>query len=95
MRPPARHYPDVIGTRNLDMGLAGDFDGDSRVEVLLPTRELTHLAAIQHAPDGTQLVWTLAAQGLISTNLAAVTHLDGAISPGVGTEGARLIIWGP
>ena len=85
----------VIDTRNLDMGLAGDFDGDSRVEVLLPTQELTHLVAIQHTPGSARLVWTLAAQGLISTNLAAVTHPDGAISLGIGTEDARLRIWGP
>ena len=85
----------VIGTRNLDMGLAGDFDGDSRVEVLLPTQDLTNLAAIRHTPDGARLAWTLAAQGVTGTNLAAVTHPDGAISLGVGTEDGRLRIWGP
>ena len=85
----------VIGTRNLDMGLAGDFDGDGIVEVLLPTQERTQLGAVRHTAGGALLVWFLPANGTISTNLAAVTHSDGSISLGIGTEEAKLRIWGP
>ena len=85
----------VLGTRNLDMGLAGDFDGDGAVEVLLPTQERTQLAAVRHTAGGALLVWFLPANGMISTNLAAVTHSDGSISLGIGTEEAKLRIWGP
>ena len=85
----------VIGTRNLGMGLAGDFDGDGMIEILLPTQERMQLAAIQHVSDGAQLAWSLFTQGVISANLAAVTHSGGGISLGIGTEDARLRIWGP
>jgi len=77
------------------MGLAGDFDGDGAVEVLLPTQDRTQLGAVRHTSDGTQLVWLFPAPGVIGTNLAAVTHADGSISLGIGTEDARLRIWGP
>ena len=36
----------TIGSRNLDRGAAGDFDGDGQVELLLPNQALTELGAL-------------------------------------------------
>jgi hypothetical protein len=42
----------VIGTRNLDMAAAGDFDGDGRFELLLPNQQRTTLGGIRRTEDG-------------------------------------------
>jgi len=85
----------VIGSRNLDMGLLGDFDGDGLIEALLPNQERTELAGIRRTEDGAQAVWSIPAGGIISTNLAAVTLDDGRIVPGVGRQDGVLRIWIP
>lgn len=85
----------VIGSRNLDMALAGDFDGDQQVEVLLPDQSRTALGAVRRSTGGAEVVWTLPAGGVISTNLAAVSFPDGRIAAGVGREDAVLRVWTP
>ena len=55
----------VIGTRNLDMAAAGDFDGDGYVELLLPNQARTELGAIRRTGDGadteagSEVLWSL------------------------------------
>lgn len=85
----------VIGSRNLDMALAGDFDGDQQVEVLLPDQSRTALGAVRRSTGGAEVVWTLPAGGVISTNLAAVSFPDGRIAAGVGRDDAVLRVWTP
>ena len=85
----------VIGTRNLDMAIAGDFDGDQWVEVLLPDQLKIELGAIRRTSDGAELAWTLPVGGMVSTNLAAVTYPDGRIAVGVGRNDAVLRVWAP
>lgn len=85
----------VIGSRNLDMALTGDFDGDQRIEVLLPDQSRTALGAVRRTSDGAELTWTLPVGGEVSSNLAAVSFLDGRIAVGVGRNDAVLRIWTP
>lgn len=85
----------VIGTRNLDMALAGDFDGDGYVEVLLPTQDRSVLGAIRRTMDGAQVVWSLPVGGIVSTNLTAVSFPGGGIAVGVGREDGVLRVWVP
>jgi hypothetical protein len=82
----------IIGTRNLDMAAAGDFDGDGRVEVLLPNQARTELAAIRRTgtDPGAEVVWSLALDGEMITNLGAVTLPGGDLAIGMGQENGIL-----
>jgi len=83
-----------IGSRNLDTAVAGDFDGDGRIELLLPNQALTELGAVRHTPTGARVVWTLPLSQQISTNLAAVTLADDRLALGLG-YGQTLRLWLP
>ena len=41
-----------IGARNLDMAVAGDFDGDGRVELLVTNQTLEEIGGIRRTLDG-------------------------------------------
>jgi hypothetical protein len=84
-----------LGSRNLDMAVAGDFDGDGGVELLLPDQEQASLGAIRRVPGGADEAWTVPVGGGISTNLATATFPDGTLAVGVGHEGDQLRLWLP
>ncbi len=85
----------VIGSRNLDMAVAGDFNGDGQLEIVLPNQERTRIAGIQHMAEGAQEVWSLPLDGTLVTNLAAVTLPDGNLALAAGTDDGRLRVWMP
>ena len=85
----------VLGSRNLDMAAAGDFDGDGRVELLVPDQTLTHLGAIRHTAAGAEIGWSLELGGRLSTNLAAIRFANGTMAVGAGREDKVLRIWLP
>lgn len=85
----------VMTTRNLDMGVAGDFDGDGHAELLLPDQARGQLGAIRHDADGATVAWTLPVDGQVTTNLAAVTLENGGLPVGVGRADGVLRIWQP
>lgn len=85
----------VIGSRNLDMGVAGDFDGDGRQELLLPNQSRVELGAIRRTADGAVVAWSLPTDGIVVTNVAAVATSDGALQVGIGRANNVLRIWGP
>jgi hypothetical protein len=82
-----------LGSSNLDMAAAGDFDGDGRVELLVPEPSYERLAAIRRTGDGAQVVWALDLGGALSTNIATATSGNGQIAVGVGTDDGVLRIW--
>ncbi|WP_406656315.1 hypothetical protein V7O62_10695 [Methanolobus sp. ZRKC2] len=82
-----------IGSRNLDMAVAGDFDGDGNIELLLPSQDFESLGAIRHTEEGAEVVWQLSPGGKLSTNLAGVQLRDGSIAVGAGTEDGKLRVW--
>ena len=83
----------VLGSRNLDMAIAGDFDGDGRTELLLPDQALTGLGAIRRTSEGTEIAWTVSVDGRLKTNVAAVTLPDGGMEVGIGRADGTLRIW--
>jgi hypothetical protein len=89
----------VIGTRNLDMAAAADFDGDGQIELLLPDQARRTLGAIVrttgNGDSGARLAWTLPVDGLVVTNLAAVAQENGQLAVGVGRADGVLRIWAP
>jgi hypothetical protein len=85
----------VIGTRNLDMAVAGDFDGDGQVELLLPNQARSELGAIHRTSDGAEVAWSLPLSSRLVTNFGGVTLPNGSIAIGVGLENGILRIWSP
>ncbi len=85
----------VLGSRNLDMAVAGDFDGDGQMELLLPVQDRTMLAGIQRTTTGAAQAWTVGVGGVAATNLAAVTLPDGLLALGVGREDGTVRLWLP
>ncbi len=83
----------VIGSPNLDMAAAGDFDGDGRVELLLPTQNRLELAAIQHSAEGATAVWSLPLPDQMVSNVAAATLPNGQTVVGIGLANNTLRIW--
>ncbi len=84
-----------IGSRNLDMAVAGDFDGDGRLELLIPDNGYQNLGAIQRSVQGADLIWTLPIGAPLTTNLATVTQADGAMAVGLGRADNILRLWLP
>jgi endonuclease YncB( thermonuclease family) len=85
----------VLGSRNLDMTAAGDFDGDGRLELLLPDQARTSLGAIRRNPGGAEVAWKVSLGERMSTNLAAVVFPDGTLGVGAGHVGNKLRLWLP
>lgn len=85
----------AIGSRNFDQALAGDFDGDGYIELLLPNQAMTELGAVRQLPGGAEVSWTVPVGDRMSTNLAAVALFDGGLAVGVGHAGGVLRIWLP
>lgn len=79
---------------NIDMSLAGDFDGDSQIELLVPSEDFTRLGAIAHV--GAQDVrrkWEVQIGGGLMTNVSAVNDGAGHVLVGVGHSNKGLRIW--
>ncbi len=82
-----------IGSRNLDMALAGDFDGDGSVELAVPTQDLSQLGFIRRTVDGAEVAWTLPIGGVAATNIAAATAEDGRLALGLARKDGVLRVW--
>lgn len=82
----------VLGSRNLDMAVAADFDRDGNIELILPNQSRNELAAVRHGPGGAEAVWTLPLGSRISSNLSAVS-IDDELMLGAGLDNGTLRIW--
>ena len=78
-----------IGSRNLDSAIAGDFNNDGTIELLVPDQSHMNLAII--SLNG--VLATLPLDGVLTSNLSA-TEIDGKLYIGAGTQG-NLRIWIP
>lgn len=81
-----------LGLRNLDMALAGDFDGDGVQEILVPSTDYLEVRAIVLEQGQAVDKDFRPAGGKISTNFSAAM-LDGKLIWGVGTENGKLRVW--
>ena len=83
----------LIGSRNLDSAVAGDFDGDGKMELVLPSSDYTSIGAIQHTPQGAKVIWQLQAGSRVLSNLSGLS-VGGRLLLAAGLEGKRLRVWG-
>lgn len=83
----------VIGSRNLDMALAGDFDGDGRLEIVLPTQDLTRLVGLQIEGETWAERWSFDLGGKLSSNSLAFVDENTRLGVAVGTDAGELRIW--
>ena len=84
------------GSRNLDMALAADFDGDGNVELLIPSRDRMALVALRRTGDSVAEAWQLPLDSQLATNLAAVELSGGSdsqIGLGAVTADGELFVW--
>jgi hypothetical protein len=92
-------YPGItshtIGSRNLDLAAAGDFDGDGLSELLVLSPDLSEFVAVRRTKSGAEEVWRLPLDGFISSNLAGAPLSDGSIAIGAGRSDNVLRIWLP
>ncbi len=74
----------VIGSRNLDMGIVADGDGDGRLDVIVPTSDRSAVAVMTRTEEDVA-VTVVPVDGRIVSNLAARTtddRLDLAVATG-------------
>jgi hypothetical protein len=84
-----------IGSRNLDSAVAGDFDGNGRIEIVVPDQSQTALAGVEWAEAGLNIAWEAPLGGRLSTNIAAVELRGGGFALGIGHDQNLLRIWYP
>ena len=68
-----------IGSRNLDTAVAGDLDGDGRVELLVPDDPQRELAGLRRVEEGVEEAWRLPLGGRLTSNLCAVAGPNGVV----------------
>jgi hypothetical protein len=83
----------IIGWPNLDMAVAGDFDGDGQPEIVLGDQSLQTLNGLQRTESGVTVSWTLNLPGTLTSNLAAVALPDGRLALAAGTSEGKVMIW--
>ena len=83
------------GSRNLDLGVAGDFDGDGRVELLLPDRSMSRLAGIRRTATGAKEAYSVPLGGTMASNPATAMLPDGKMIVGIGRKDGVLRLWLP
>lgn len=85
----------VIGSRNLDMGVAGDFDGDGRLELVVPTQDRLQIASVIHDEISTaRQSWIVDLPAQLTTNLSA-TNVGNTLLLGAGCADTSLSFWIP
>ena len=84
-----------IGSRNLDLGIVADADGDGTLDVVLPTDDRSTIGILTRTPDGVEIRAEVPLPGRMSTNLAVTPTpgAEGALTFAVGTDEAVLRIW--
>lgn len=85
----------AYGSRNLDGGLAADFDGDGLVELLVPTDDRRTLVSLRRTRRGAEEAFRLPVGGRVASNVFGFRDAADRISVGVGRTDGTVRVWGP
>ncbi|MEL6272475.1 MAG: hypothetical protein AAGK74_01105 [Chloroflexota bacterium] len=85
----------AIGSRNLDMGVAADFNGNGKPELVVTDQSRQNVTAVENTQQGVTEVWRLPLGDTITTNIATVPLADGTLAIAVGNRAGVLRIWTP
>ncbi len=83
----------IIESRNLDMAIAGDFDGDNALEVIVPDNAMLNLGGLRRVESGAEVDWVLPIGSKLTSNLAAAVLHNGRIVLGAGRADGVLRLW--
>ena len=83
----------MLGSRNLDLAVVADADGDGRLEVVAPIPSRTELGVIARVDAGTDVEFTVELGARLSSNFGAVDHPDGGATYVAGTDDGLLRFW--
>lgn len=86
----------VIGSRNLDQGLAGDFNGNGTPELVVTDQAQQNVVGLENSLQGVAEVWRLPlteSGNTLSTNFAAVRRPDGTLALAAGANNNVLRVW--
>ena len=80
-----------IGSRNLDMALTGDFNGDGKTEVLVPSQDFSRLLSIRRTASGSEIDYTQYLESTLSTNIAGF-EVDGVGQLAIGLTNGDFVL---
>jgi hypothetical protein len=83
-----------LGSRNLDLAVIVDADGDDVEELVAPTGDLQELVGLFLTEDGVGESWRVSLPAPLASNLHAITDDDGAWLV-AGLADGRLLVWPP
>lgn len=81
-----------IGSRELDMAVALDIDGDGFLELVVPTQDRMSLVAIGLDDGAASIQWEAQLPAVITSNVA-VGSRNGVSAIAVGTADGSVLIW--
>lgn len=84
----------VNGSRNLDLAAAGDFDGDGKIELLLPDVRFRFLGGIRRTARGAEVAWKVPLPSRLSSNIGSVLMDNGTMIVAAGLADGTLRFWG-
>ena len=82
-----------IRSRNLDMAVAFDVDGDGQVELVVPTDSRDELAVLRRVGDTVEVIMTLPLGSALTTNLTAVESANGDVVLLAGLADGTVRVW--
>ena len=83
----------VLGSRNLDLAIVADPDGDGRLEVVVPTSDRRALGVVARIEEGTEVEFVVNLGEQLSSNFGAVDHPDGGVTYAAGTSDGLVRFW--
>ncbi|MEM9039200.1 MAG: hypothetical protein AAGD33_04805 [Actinomycetota bacterium] len=91
----AEYSTHAIGSRNLDLGIVVDADGDGRLDVVVPTQDRSRLVAITRVGADPGIVTSASVDlgARMTSNLAATPRRNGTVDLAVTTADDRLLVW--
>ena len=82
-----------IGSRNLDLALAGPYGGTGKQCMILPSKSRGTLHAVGLVEGMAKSIWSQRLNGVLSSNLSAAHTPSGKVTLGLGTTKGLLRIW--